>query len=151
MKNETKLERVKQFLDENGIKYEHRKKRRGQSDIWIHKYRIAIKIDGDDREEFYQKHMRTTLPVFIRDCDTPKFVIEKVQNTIIKSMMRAQRHLEKKEQARQNEAESMRLHEEKIARKAAERLKWERMHKHKRERIRRFEKVEPKRRTDESV
>ena len=149
MKNTTKLEKVKQFLDENNIKYEHREKRRGQSDIWIRKYRIAIKIDGDDREEFYQKHKKTTFPVFICDCDTPKFVIEKVQTTIIKSMMRAQRHLEKKEQARQNEAECMRLHEEKLVRKAAERLKWARKRMRKRERIKQYEKIEPTRRAEQ--
>lgn len=150
MKNTTKLEKLKQWLDENDISYEHRKNRRGQSDLWIRKYKIAVKIDGDDSQEFYRKHMRTTSPVFIRDTDTPKFVIEKVQNTIVNAMIKEQRRLEwleKKEQSRRYYEECMKRHEEKVARKAAAKLEQERKNRRKRERIRRYEKVGPRRNT----
>lgn len=96
MKNETKLEKVKKFLDENNIGYiiPKHKGERGHSDLFIQKFRIFIKISGDDDQDFYDSHKKK-FPIFIRDGETPKFVIEKVQNTIIKSMQRQQAKLMK--------------------------------------------------------
>lgn len=101
MKNLIKLEKVKLFLDENNIKYEEREKRSGHSDLWLPSVRVAVKIDGKDSVEFYETHKRTCYPVFIRDEETADFIIEKLQATIIKSMMKQQqnlmRHKEKEE------------------------------------------------------
>lgn len=100
MKNETKLKKVQRFLEENGIEYHLPKKRGkfGHSDLTIPKFGIYIKLDGDDSRAFYERHHRgwKQFPVFVRDSDTPKFVIEKVQNTIIKSMTLEQNALLKK-------------------------------------------------------
>lgn len=101
MKNSIKLEKVKLFLDENNIKYEEREKRFGHSDLWLPKARVAIKIEGDDSMVFFETHNKTCCPVFIREEETADFVIEKLQATIIKSMMKQQqnlmRHKEKEE------------------------------------------------------
>lgn len=95
MKNETKLERVKKFLDENNIEYIARNTHKfGKSDLRLPKFGINIKIEGEDDAEFYKKYYRF-FPIFIRSTETPKFVIEKVQNTIIKSMQRQQARLMK--------------------------------------------------------
>lgn len=121
MKNETKLERVKKFLDENNIPYSASKNRgeRGHSDLVIWKFRIFVKISGDDDKEFYDSHKKR-YPVFIRDNETPKFVIEKIQSTIIKSMTRKQNLIMLKEKRKEGKIEfekCMRRHEEKLARK----------------------------------
>lgn len=88
MKNETKLLKLKSFLDDNNINYIVPKKagRMGHSDLVLPVYRICIKMQGDDDEVFYQRHKVGRYPVFIRKEETPKFIIEKVQNTIIKAM-----------------------------------------------------------------
>lgn len=98
MKNSTKLEKVKQFLDENSIKYEEREKRFGHSDLWIPKARVAVKIEGEDSREFFSTHKRTCYPLFIRDEETPSFVLEKLQATIIRSMQEAQQRLVNKKE-----------------------------------------------------
>ena len=53
---------------------------------------IFIKISGDDDAKFFNRH-KYYYPIFIRDNETPKFVLEKVQNTIIKSMKEKQERL----------------------------------------------------------
>lgn len=95
MKNETKLERVKKFLEENNIEYRTRRRHVwGKSDLRLPKFGITIKIEGEDDNDFYKTHYRF-FPVFVRSSETPKFVIEKIQNTIIKSMQRQQAQLMK--------------------------------------------------------
>ncbi len=95
MKNETKLEKVKKFLDENNIEYRARKNRKwGKSDLYLPAFGINIKLEGDDDSDFY-KTTRRFFPVFVRSADTPKFVLEKVQNTIIRSMQVKQAKLMK--------------------------------------------------------
>lgn len=123
MKNETKLKKVIAFLEENNIKYrQHKNVWFGHSDIFLPETRVAIKIDGEDRERFYETHKGKCYPVFIRDEDTPKFVLEKVQNTIVKSMMKEQELLMRKKQKEENRrinAEQMKLCAERKAVKAA--------------------------------
>jgi hypothetical protein len=96
MKNINKLERLKAYLKENNLAYTTPKDGHsvGYCDLYITAHRIAVKVtlEGEeDDQEFYQKHKVADYPVFIRMSDTPKFVIEKVQNTIIKSMVRHQK------------------------------------------------------------
>ena len=109
------------FLEENNIKYIERKKQYGHSDVFLPDMRIAIKVDGEDRECFYETHKGRCYPVFIRDEDTPKFVLEKVQNTIVKAMMKEQDLLMRKKEKEENRrinAEQMKLCAERKARKA---------------------------------
>lgn len=122
MKNETKLKKVIGFLKENNIKYIERKKRYGHSDVFLPGTKVAIKIDCEDRDRFYKTHKGRCYPVFIRDEDTPKFVLEKVQKTIILSMTRAQQWVMRKKQKEENRrinAEQMKLCAERKAAKAA--------------------------------
>ena len=123
MKNETKLKKVIAFLDENNIRYRRRKKVWfGHSDIFLPDTGVAIKIDGEDRDRFYETHKGRCYPVFVRDEDTPKFVLEKVLNTIVKSMTKEQELLMRKKQKEENRrinAEQMKLCAERKAAKAA--------------------------------
>lgn len=129
MKNETKLKKVISFLQENNIKYrQHEKVFFGHSDLFLPDTRVAIKIDGEDSVRFYDTHKKTCFPVFIRDEDSPKFVIEKVQNTIIKSMTKQQQYLmykERKEENRRLNAEQMKICAARKAAKAARMAKKE--------------------------
>lgn len=122
MKNETKLKKVIAFLEENNVKYrQHKNVWFGHSDVFLPDTRVAIKIDGEDRKRFYETHKGKCYPVFIRDEDTPKFVLEKVQNTIVKSMMKEQELLMRKKQKEENRrinAEQMKLCAERKAAKA---------------------------------
>lgn len=93
MKNSEKLTAVMQFLRENNIKYVLNSKGEGHCNLWVPIHRIAIKITGEDDALFYDTHRRTCFPVFIRAEETVEFVIEKVQNTIVKSMKKVQEQL----------------------------------------------------------
>lgn len=48
---------------------------------------IAVKIEGEDDTLFFNKHKRGKHPFFIRTSETPKFVIEKMQNLITRMML----------------------------------------------------------------
>lgn len=98
MKKETKLKKVKEFLRENNIKYTTSRHagEPGHSDLVVWDYRMYIKMEGEDDALFYRWHKKGVFPVFIREKDTPKFVLEKVQNTIIKFLQREQAQYLKK-------------------------------------------------------
>ena len=98
MKNETKLKKVKEFLDGNNIKYSVSKNagKKGHSDLVLPAFRIYIKLQGEDDALFYENHHVGVHPIFIRNEETPKFVLEKVQNTIIKVMQKKQEAFEKR-------------------------------------------------------
>lgn len=92
MKNETKLKKLEAWLDENN--FSHHVPRslergvKGSPNLIITPFgnhRINVKIEGEDDSLFYDRH-RGKHPVFIRDSETPKFVLEKVQNVIIELM-----------------------------------------------------------------
>lgn len=96
VKNETKLRKLQEWLDANNIKYETfewrmRHARHGHSDLYIPEYCISVKIEDTDAQYFYRTHKRGRNPVFIRTTDTSKFVIEKVQTTIIRVMSERQK------------------------------------------------------------
>ena len=110
MKKETKLQKIIDFCRENKICYFYPPQRgeRGHSDLVIPKYRICIKLSTTEEEdqEYYETHKKFKFPVFIRDTDAPKFVIEKVQQTIIK--------LKKKEEGQKIFAENKAKHDKRI-------------------------------------
>ena len=81
MKNETKLKKLIQWLEENKIQYVlPTRKQKGSSDLFIVEYLISVKIE----------HKRGRHPFFIRSSETPKFIIEKMQNLIISVMLAQQ-------------------------------------------------------------
>lgn len=100
MKNETKLKKLMAWLDENGIEYNVKTARKHKmychSNLFIPKFTVSVKIEGKDDEMYFKTH-RSRNPVFIRDKDTPKFVIEKVQNTITQSMLNLQKNCMRKQ------------------------------------------------------
>ena len=97
MKKERKKERVKEFLDENNIRYVTPKNagKKGHSDLFLPSFKICIKLQGDDDGLFYKTHHIGVHPNFIRDGETPKFVLEKVQNPINRIMLKKQAAFEK--------------------------------------------------------
>ena len=155
MKNETKLERVKRFLDENGTRYESRANGAGHSDLWLPDLRIAIKMEGDDDALFFETHSRTCFPMFIREGDTMGLVMEKMQNTIIKAMVHMQGQLTQRQEALERREERKRLaaerkrHMEEQVRRAKEKRRMNALerkmgkgHKGRKERIEQGERVE---------
>lgn len=92
MKNETKLKKLVSWLDENN--FSHHVPRsfargvKGSPNLIITpfgEHKINIKLEGEDDSLFYDRH-KSKNPVFIRDSEAPKFVLEKVQNVIIELM-----------------------------------------------------------------
>ena len=92
MKNVTKLKKLEAWLDENN--FSHHVPRsleigvKGSPNLIITTFghhRINVKLEGDDDSLFYDRH-KCKNPVFIRDSEAPKFVLEKVQNVIIELM-----------------------------------------------------------------
>ena len=92
MKNVTKLKKLEAWLDENN--FSHHVPRslergvKGSPNLIITPFshhRINVKLEGEDDSLFYDRHKNKN-PVFIRDSEAPKFVLEKVQNVIIELM-----------------------------------------------------------------
>ena len=97
LSNEQKLEAIKDFLRENNIPYEENyvSKRCGVTiPLAVKKHSIAIRVG--DCQDFYIATKGKYYPVFIRDEDTKAKVLEKIQNTIIKSMTARQKKYCKK-------------------------------------------------------
>lgn len=96
-KKEIGLSRLKEFLDEKNIECVIPKNagKKGHSDLFLPSFRIYIKLQGEDDELFYKTHHIGVHPIFIRDGETPEFVLEKVQNTIIRIMQKKQAAFEK--------------------------------------------------------
>ena len=93
--NEKKLEAVKDWLRENNIKYleAHDLNKSLKADMWIPSLMIAVHVGEDDG--FYKKTYRWCKPFFIRDNETLKFVIEKIQNCCYDQIIKMQRKFEK--------------------------------------------------------
>lgn len=111
MTNQEKLEELKKFLQENGLKYFEQYRSHTFNvtmDLKVRKLRIAVFIsDGDPQHEnalvyATKQNGRYWLtkvynPFFIRESDSMEFIIEKMQNTIIKRMMQAQKRWQKEQ------------------------------------------------------
>ena len=95
MTNEKKLEKLKAFLDENNIHYQEKVIKKGQfMDLFIGKYLICVKLSDQNDQNFFLQVRRAYHPLFIRDYETPKFVIEKMQNLIVDIMQKKQKVFE---------------------------------------------------------
>lgn len=100
--NEKKLQVIKDFLTENNIHYteNHKSKLCGITiPLAVKKYKVAIHVG--DSDSFYQATRGKYYPIFIRDEDTKAKVLEKIQNTIIKSMTNYQNVLNKRNNGRE--------------------------------------------------
>ena len=110
--NEEKLKALRHFLNENKIPFinnYHSKTFNVDMAIRVKKLRIAVFLsDGDDDYErslifapsgYNGSPLRNTYnPFFIRKSDTKKFVLEKMQNCIVKRMMMLQRKWQKEQE-----------------------------------------------------
>lgn len=95
--NEAKLEVIKDFLKENNIKYvenHHHKQSRVDIPLYVPAHRVGVRIG--DSQEWFLKSKRKFYPIFIRDEDTKAKVLEKIQNTIVKSMVKRHNALKRK-------------------------------------------------------
>ena len=96
--NERKLKVIKTFLEENSIEYVenyHHEQSGANIPLYVPAHRVGVRI-GDD-QEWYQKSKGKFYPIFIREEDAKAKVLEKIQNTIIKSMTTHQKVLSKRE------------------------------------------------------
>ena len=76
---------VKKWLDDNEVSYKENvqdKKFDVHIDIWIAKYRIAIRKSQPDDQEFYKIICKKYKPFFVRPDDTEEFSLEKIQNCL---------------------------------------------------------------------
>lgn len=110
--NEEKLKALRHFLNENKIPFivnYHSKTFNVDMAIKVKKLGIAVFVSDDDDE--YEKSMVNAKssyngaplfkyynPFFVRKSDTKKFVLEKMQNCIVKRMMYLQRKWQKKQE-----------------------------------------------------
>ena len=97
MTNKQKLEELKKFLKENNIPFKENVVRKGQHfSLYISKYLICVRLSDENDQKFYERIKHIFHPLFIREKETPEFVIEKMQNLIIDIMKRQQEKLSKK-------------------------------------------------------
>ena len=87
MTNKEKLEVLKGFLKENNIPFKEKVMQRGQKfDLYISKFGICVRLSDENDQRFYEKIKYIVHPLFIRENETPEFVVEKMQNLIIYRM-----------------------------------------------------------------
>lgn len=126
MTNQDKLEGLKKFLQENGLKYFEKYRShtfKVTMDLKVRKLRIAVFIsDGDPKHEnalvYATKRNRKYYfarvynPFFIRESDSMEFIIEKMQNTIIKRMMQAQKRWQKEQRHKEKNNDKKEIRQE---------------------------------------
>ena len=92
MTNKEKLDEVVKFLENEGIDFVLRPESvRMKSNLYIPKWKIGVKLEGEDNERYFQTHKRCLSVVFIRESEAVGFVLEKLQNVIVQKMMASQR------------------------------------------------------------
>ena len=159
MTNEEKLEALKAFLSENNVNYieNHTSKYGLTMALKLPDQMIAVFLSEDGKDSEYENriyhwrsgrnYMNNVYRVFfIREEETPEFVLEKMQNCIIDIMTRKQRKLEwekRHEEGLKTAAENEKRHQEKLAKRAAAEAAKAKKNKRKRARIVHYEKVEP--------
>lgn len=92
MTNKEKLDEVVKFLEKEDIDFVLRPENvRMKSNLYIPKWKIGVKLEGEDNERYFQTHKRCLSVVFIRESEAVGFVLEKLQNVIVQKMMASQR------------------------------------------------------------
>lgn len=133
MTKEEKLESIKKYLDDKGIEYSLPKKENPLCHLYVKgHYNIAVHMSNGQNDDFFKKYRDNARPLFIRDEETPDFIIEKMKNL----MGKADRYhelkkdmKEKKRIGREQNERNWQRHLEKLAERA-------RKNKPKRKRIR---------------
>ena len=99
MDNKEKLEALKRFLAENGIKYleNHQSKMKVMMDLKVPGFMIAVHLSDDHDQEFYNKVKRVYKPFYIRESEKVDFIIEKMQNCIRDVMVLRQKQFEREQ------------------------------------------------------
>ena len=97
MSNEEKLEGLKTFLTENKIRFieNYESGLKVKMDLKLPEYKIAVHLSDEHDNEFYKKTFRVYKPFFIRESETPEFIIEKMQNCLTDIMVKRQKDYEK--------------------------------------------------------
>lgn len=92
MTNKEKLNEVVKFLNKEGIGFILRPEDvKIKSNLYIPKWKIGVKIEDENGERYFQSHKHYISIVFIRENETAKFILEKLQNVIVQKMLAAQR------------------------------------------------------------
>lgn len=92
MTNKEKLNEVVKFLNKEEIDFILRPEDvKIKSNLYIPKWKIGVKIEDENGERYFKSHKHYISIVFIRENETAKFILEKLQNVIIHKMMAAQR------------------------------------------------------------
>lgn len=76
---------IMQWLDDNEYEYKINvkdKKFGVHIDIWLAKYRIAIRKSRDDDQDFYLKVCKKYKPFFVRPDESVEFSVEKITNCL---------------------------------------------------------------------
>ena len=93
MTNKEKLNEVVKFLNKEGIDFILRPEDvKIKSNLYIPKWKIGVKIEDENGERYFQSHKRYISIVFIRENETAKFILEKLQNVIVQKMLAVQRN-----------------------------------------------------------
>lgn len=129
MKNETKLTKVYEWLKGNGynphICKKYKKKKSADFTALAFKvgdyHDVEIKIESGNDKEWYEAHKRYN-PIFIRKGESPKFVISKVQDVIIKVMTKTQAYLMLTPAQREQKKKRHIKHLQRLERKRAEKM-----------------------------
>ena len=96
MTNQEKLEKLKEWLKDNNIPFDENHKSRSTGftfDLRVKKPLIAVCISSEKDNEIFNRIKRTYAPFFIRESESPEFIIEKMQNCIIEEMKKRQQAL----------------------------------------------------------
>ena len=109
---------IKEYLDKEEISYkEHKtdKKFDVLIDIWIAKYRIAIRKSQEDDQVYYKKIWKKYKPFFVRPNETVDFTLEKIKNCIEERVkwlenfkLRAQRRAEQQKKIKEKKEQELR-------------------------------------------
>ena len=106
-----KQDAVKAFLSENRISFWENVRVGNKGvvlPIYVPRYKIAIHIGDDDAWFKAVKHY--THPIFIRDKESPEFIIEKIRNTMAK-------HVERVRLAKAREKNQLNSYQKKMIRR----------------------------------
>lgn len=97
MTNKEKLAKVVKFLNKEGIDFKLRPEGvKIKSNLYIPEWKIGLKIEDENSERYFQSHKRYISVIFIRENETAKFILEKLQNVIVQRMLAAHQKFIKK-------------------------------------------------------
>lgn len=96
MEQKEKFEKLKAWLDENGVKYfEHSENTPGENHwtLYIKKYRIPVYDDAivDNYEAYQSECKKKRRPLFVRPSESMEFILEKAANMVAQGKKGLQR------------------------------------------------------------